>query len=154
MCPLHAPTAGLLARLPLQLLGLLAPGSHVRREAELLHQVPRVVVVVSLVQAHPLRLLRRRFGAFHRDALQRRLDQLLIVAVGPSTAKPTGTPAASVSRLRLVPCLPRSVGLRPVRSPPSGALVIAPSIASHSPSSPLISSYSRSPVAQRLTKTP
>ena len=74
--------------------------------------------------------------------------------LAPSTARPTGTPLASVSRLRLVPSLPRSVGFRPVRSPPSGALVMAPSIASHSQSSPFISSYSCKPRAQRLTKTP
>ena len=54
----------------------------------------------------------------------------------------------------MVPGLPRSVGLRPVRSPPNGALVIAPSIASHSQSSPFNSSYSSSPRAQRFTKTP
>ena len=65
--------------------------------------------------------------------------------LAPSTARPTGTPLASVSRLRLVPRLPRSVGFRPVRSPPSGALVMAPSIASHSQSSPFISSYSCRP---------
>src|SRR4051812_8372560 len=56
--------------------------------------------------------------------------------LAPSTARPTGTPRASVSRLRFVPSLPRSVGFRPVRSPPSGALVIAPSIASQDQSSP------------------
>src|SRR5262249_38184691 len=58
------------------------------------------------------------------------------------------------SRLRLAPNLPRSVGFRPVRSPPRGALVIAPSIAVHPQSSPFNSSYSPSPRAQRLTKTP
>jgi hypothetical protein len=35
----------------------------------------------------------------------------------PSTARPTGTPDASVSRLRLVPFLARSVGLGPVFFP-------------------------------------
>src|SRR4051794_5751153 len=54
--------------------------------------------------------------------------------LAPSTASPTGTPLASVNRLRLAPRLPRSVGFLPVRSPPSGALVIAPSMASHSQS--------------------
>ena len=46
------------------------------------------------------------------------------------------------------------MGFLPVRSPPSGALVIAPSIASQSQSSPFNSSYSWSPWAQRVTKTP
>src|SRR4051794_41879656 len=74
--------------------------------------------------------------------------------LAPSTASPTGTPAASVSRLRLAPRLPRSVGFLPVHSPPSGALVIAPSIASHDQSMPLRVSYSSSPDAQRRAKTP
>lgn len=41
-----------------------------------------------------------------------------------------------------------------VASPPSGALVIASSIASQVQSSPFTSSYSRRPWAHRLTKTP
>ena len=41
--------------------------------------------------------------------------------LAPSIARPSGTPWPSVSRLRLTPDLPRSVGLGPVFSPPSGA---------------------------------
>ena len=37
--------------------------------------------------------------------------------LAPATTSPTGTPPPSVSRLRLVPRLPRSVGLRPVFPP-------------------------------------
>ena len=37
--------------------------------------------------------------------------------LAPSTANPIGTPCPSVSRLRLTPLLPRSVGLRPVFFP-------------------------------------
>jgi hypothetical protein len=40
----------------------------------------------------------------------------------PSTVRPTGTPAPSVRRLRLVPSLPRSVGLGPVFFPPEWGL--------------------------------
>jgi len=40
----------------------------------------------------------------------------------PSTVRPTGTPAPSVRRLRLVPSLPRSVGLGPVFFPPKWGL--------------------------------
>src|SRR5919202_87513 len=42
--------------------------------------------------------------------------------LAPSTAKPIGTPCPSVSKLRLTPCLPRSVGLRPVFFPPERCL--------------------------------
>src|ERR1039457_692245 len=40
----------------------------------------------------------------------------------PSIVRPTGTPAPSVRRLRLVPSLPRSVGLGPVLFPPARSL--------------------------------
>src|SRR5438105_14697787 len=40
--------------------------------------------------------------------------------VAPSTATPTGIPSASTRRLRLTPCLARSVGVFPVFFPPPG----------------------------------
>src|SRR5258708_21981961 len=46
--------------------------------------------------------------------------------LAPSTARPTGMPAASTNRLRLVPCLARSVGFLPVFFPPEGRLGHAP----------------------------
>src|SRR3712207_3859399 len=42
--------------------------------------------------------------------------------LAPSIANPIGTPCPSVSTLRLTPCLPRSVGLRPVFFPPERCL--------------------------------
>src|ERR1700732_1768949 len=45
--------------------------------------------------------------------------------LAPSTARPMGTPAASVSTLRLAPCLPRSVGFLPVFFPPERRLGLA-----------------------------
>src|SRR5215469_942513 len=46
--------------------------------------------------------------------------------LAPSTATPTGMPSASTSRLRLTPCLARSVGFWPVFFPPEGRLGHAP----------------------------
>src|SRR5262249_59877716 len=46
--------------------------------------------------------------------------------LAPSTAKPTGMPSASTSRLRLSLFLARSVGFFPVFSPPEGRLGHAP----------------------------
>ncbi len=46
--------------------------------------------------------------------------------LAPSTANPTGMPSASVSRLRLLPFLARSVGFLPVFFPPEGCLGHAP----------------------------
>src|SRR4051812_29446357 len=90
--PLYHPATGLEPRLPLQRLRLLASGPYMRREAELPNQLPGVVVVVTLVQTHPLRLLLRRLGTLHRDALQRRLHQLLVVAVWPPPGPPPPPP--------------------------------------------------------------
>src|SRR3954452_15305003 len=45
----------------------------------------------------------------------------------PATTQPIGIPAASTSRERLVPCLPRSTGDPPAASPPHGALTMQPS---------------------------
>src|ERR1700745_4009449 len=44
----------------------------------------------------------------------------------PATARAPGTPRPSTSRLRLAPCLPRSVGFFPVFFPPEGRLGHAP----------------------------
>src|SRR5205807_1537091 len=46
--------------------------------------------------------------------------------LAPSTARPTGMPSASTSRLRLTPFLARSVGLLPAFFPPEGGLGHAP----------------------------
>src|SRR2546421_1547897 len=46
--------------------------------------------------------------------------------LAPSTARPTGTPRPSTSRLRLTPFLARSVGFLPVFFPPEGRLGHAP----------------------------
>src|SRR5262245_20148460 len=46
--------------------------------------------------------------------------------LAPSTARPTGTPWPSTSRLRLTPLLARSVGFLPVFFPPEGCLGHAP----------------------------
>jgi hypothetical protein len=72
----------------------------------------------------------------------------------PATATPTGTPRASVSTLRFVPCLPRSAGLRPAVFPPGGAFVIAPSAASRLQSIPSSASYAVSPRRQSSRNTP
>src|SRR5262245_1156970 len=83
MRPFHHPTPRLEAGLTLQGLGFLAPRSDVAREGELGHQLPGVVIVVALVQTQSLLLARFRQVAMHRDTLQRRFDQFLVMTVGP-----------------------------------------------------------------------
>src|ERR1700722_13238733 len=59
---LHYPAPRLEPRHLLDLLGLLAARLDVRREAECLGQVAHLVVVITLVQAQPLRVLGIRLG--------------------------------------------------------------------------------------------
>jgi hypothetical protein len=47
-------------------------------------------------------------------------SSLKSLTLAPAISSPSGTPAPSVSRLRFVPCLALSVGLRPLPSPPRG----------------------------------
>src|SRR5438876_3959594 len=57
--------------------------------------------------------------------------------LAPSTANPTGSPAASTSRLRLTPFLARSVGFLPVFFPPERRLGHAAVHAQPGPVEPL-----------------
>jgi hypothetical protein len=83
MRPFHHPAPRLVPRLPLPCLRLFATRAHMGREGELRHQLPDVVVVIALVQTQTLLLAGFGQVAMDRDAAQRRLDQLLVVAVGP-----------------------------------------------------------------------
>jgi len=59
-------------------------------------------------------------------------------ALAGAVTRCSGSPAPSVATDRFMPCLPRSTGLRPATSPPQGALVMHPSTARSSRSSPII----------------
>src|SRR4051794_23525097 len=50
------------------------------------------------------------------------LSSLKSLRFEPATHRPIGTPPPSLSRLRLVPCLPRSVGFLPTFFPPERGL--------------------------------
>jgi len=66
--------------------------------------------------------------------------QRLVVAVGAIVCQPDRDPCRLAEKRTFRPFLPRSVGLGPVAEPPSGALVMAPSAASHDQSMPTTSS--------------
>ncbi len=80
--------------------------------------------IVPLVEADPLASPSRRCEGARIECT---LDQLAIVAIRRGNEHAQRNPPP-VNRLRLTPDFPRSVGLGPVRSPPSGAFVIVPSI--------------------------
>ena len=111
-----------------------------RGEAELAGQLVDLVVVVGRVEAQALRTRQGRLGPLDRDRLERRASEQVVVAVGACVGYPDRDAATLCEERSFRPLLALSVGLGPVLAPPSGALVIAPSIASHSQSIPARSS--------------
>jgi hypothetical protein len=119
---LHDPAPGFESRCVLDRLGFFAPRPDVRGESEFLDDLPHLIVVVAFIQTQSLRLFRSRLGPLDLERLQSAPDQLHVVAVGPLDHHGQRQPRASVSRLRLTPCLPRSVGFGPVFLSQPGAL--------------------------------
>ncbi len=107
-----------------------------RGEAELACEFAHFVVVVGGVEAEALRASLGRPGTFDRNRLDRRPGEQMVVAVGARVGYPDRDAATLGEKAPFRPFLALSVGFGPVLSPPSGALVIAPSIASHSHSIP------------------
>ncbi len=73
--------------------------------------------------------------------------------VGSVVGQPDRDPLRLAEKRTFRPFLARSVGSGPVLAPPSGALPIAPSAASHSQSIPTAWSYSSNPCRQISWKT-
>ena len=111
-----------------------------RREAKLVRELAHLAVVVGGVEAEAVRLLVGRGGPFYRDRLERRAGEEVVVTVGALVGDPDRDALALGEERSFRPLFALSVGLGPVWLPPSGAFVIAPSIASHSQSIPLRSS--------------
>jgi hypothetical protein len=137
---LDDPAAGAVVGLAPKRLGFLAARADVRGEAELADQLADDRVVVALVEAEALRPAPGRLRALDRNRCDRRLEQLLVVAVGAVVRYPERDAAGVDKERALRPFLALSVGFGPVLAPPSGAFVIAPSAASQSQSMPASSS--------------
>src|SRR5208282_3181719 len=142
---LHDPAPGTPARRADFEVHLLAAATDVGGEATRDRRLSGAVGVVGAIEAEPLRAPARGLGPRDRDRVERRLEQLQIVAVGAVVRQPDRDPARLAQKRTLRPLLALSVGFGPVLSPPSGALLIAPSAASHSQSMPTVLSYSSSP---------
>ena len=82
MGSLHHPTTRLEAGLSFDRLRFLTACLDVGRITELLDQIAHRVIVITFVQAHPLRMASAGLGAFDRNTLQRRLDQLAVMPIG------------------------------------------------------------------------
>ena len=109
-------------------------------EAELAGELVDLVVFVGTVEAEALWTPPGRLGTLDRDRLDRRSGEQVVVAVRARVGYPDRDAATLGEEAPFRPLLALSVGFGLVFGPPSGALVIAPSIASHSQSIPLHSS--------------
>ena len=137
---LDDPTAGAEAGLASECFLLFAATADVCGERELLAELAHLAVVVGGVEAETLRRLGRWCRSLDRDRLERRASELVIVQVR-ARRRDTDRGALALGEERSFrPFLALSVGFGPVLAPPSGALPIAPSIASHSHSIPCLSS--------------
>jgi len=119
---------------------LFAAGADVRRELVVADEVADFGVVVGPVKAEALRRFRRWLGALDRDRVERALQELVVVGVRSLVVEPDRDAVRLGEDRSLRPFLALSVGFGPVLGPPSGALVIAPSAASHDQSIPTASS--------------
>ncbi len=140
MAGLDDPASGAPVGVALALLDLFAAGADVWRQVVLADELANVFVVIGLVEADALRRLLGRFGALDRDRVERRLQQLVIVAVRALVVEPDRDPRGLGENRSFSPLFALSVGLGPVLGPPSGAFVIAPSAASQDQSIPTCSS--------------
>jgi hypothetical protein len=134
------PAAGTEAGFLLERFGFFAAAADVGGEAELGQQCAYLVVVVGLVETEALRPFGGGLGPGDRDRGERDAGELVVVQVGAVVLDPKRDPLALAEEAPFRPFLALSVGLGPVFARPSGALVITPSIASHSHSIPIVSS--------------
>ena len=115
------PAPRLETRLPLDGLGLFTPRPNMSRVLEFLGQFPDFVIVIALSRQRCCG--RSGVGSGRGITSPSRVTRANFMSwrLAPSMTTLNGRPEASVNRLRFVPCLPRSVGFRPVfLSPPTG----------------------------------
>jgi hypothetical protein len=116
---------------------LLAASADVRRELVLFEEFADDWEIVTLVQTETLGVGLGRFRALDRYRVESLLQELVIVAVRAVVRDPDRDATCLDEERALRPPLALSVGLGPVFGPPSGALLIAPSAASHDQSIPI-----------------
>ena len=94
MCPFDDPPPRSDARLGLQLLLLLAPTSHMKREARCNSYSTGLVVAVSLVETESLGRCSGRSSARHRDTFDRLGHQFVVVPIRAVNGEPDGNARA------------------------------------------------------------
>src|SRR5260370_19986101 len=81
MAAFHDPTACFEARLPLDGLGLFSAWANVGGQAECTQDVAHLIIVVALVQTHPLWMLFAWLRTLDHDAFDARAHQFHIVTI-------------------------------------------------------------------------
>jgi len=81
MCPLYNPAASFESCLPFNCLCLFATRTDMSGIAKLFHQVSYLTRIITLIQAHPLRLFLRRLRPFYWNTFYRRLCHFAIMSI-------------------------------------------------------------------------
>src|SRR5437660_1797223 len=81
MCPFDHPSACFEPCLLSDGFGFFSTPTDMGRKAECLKEITHFIIVVSLIQTHPLWLLLRRLWTVDNDAFERRAHQFHIMAV-------------------------------------------------------------------------
>lgn len=126
---LDHPPPRLETRLLFEGLGLFPSRPDVGGEATLGQQLAYFIVVVALVQAHPLRCGRARLRPLNRDTLDGRARHLEVMTIGPLDRQAEGHATAVGEHAALGADLAAVGRVLAHRFPPREALVMAPSIA-------------------------
>jgi len=154
MRPFHHASACFEPRLPLDRLGFFPAWANVSRKAEFAQDVTHLLVVVAVVETHPLRLRLGRLRTLDDDALDGRVDQLHVMTVRSLNRQADWDSMPLREQAAFHAALAAVGGIGAGFSPPRGALVIAPSIASQSQSIPHNSSNRSTPACHSLRNTP
>jgi hypothetical protein len=154
MCPFHHPPPCHVPCLMLDGLGFLAPCPDVGGEPKLGQQLPHLIIVLALVQTHPLRLRQRGHRPLDGDTGDGFLDYLEVMAVR-AIHREADRPAAVGEHAPFSADLPAVGRMLTHLFPPQGRLWSSPHpMASHGQSIPCKALYVAKPCSHKARKTP
>jgi hypothetical protein len=154
MRPLHDPSPRPDPGVLLQRFGLFPPRSEVCGAPKCGAQVADLVIIIAFVQAQPLGRSRGRCRPLDGNTLNRLPHPLEVMPLSPRHREADGPAAALGAEAARGPELPPIGRMLADLFPPRGAWVMAPSLASPSPSSPCKASEATRPLFHRARKTP
>jgi hypothetical protein len=113
MGPFYHPAAGLFASFVFDFLSLLATRTNMFSKTKLLQNIPHLLIIIALVQTHPLRLLWGWLGTIQRDIFQRSANQFHVVAVSFGHGQANGNPLPFGQQAPFNPTFGSISGIRP-----------------------------------------